>query len=57
MIMYDYICDICGKALEQDRNEYPPLCCGEYMRHKWAVGGIAFRGAGFYVNDYKDKTQ
>ena len=56
MATVDYKCDICGNVVERDNGD-TPLCCGELMRRIWSAVGIAFKGSGFYVNDYKNGAQ
>jgi predicted nucleic acid-binding Zn ribbon protein len=57
MPVFDYKCDGCDSVYEDidPAKEFPPVCCGVQTRKIWAMGGISFRGPGFYVNDYKEK--
>jgi putative FmdB family regulatory protein len=56
MPKYDYVCDICGKLEEQDAPnlEYNCKCSQQYpqrMRRIYSLGGIVFKGNGFYRTD------
>ena len=55
MNLVDYKCDSCGTAQEGENGDVPRCpSCGELMRKSWtSAPGIQFKGAGFYVNDYK----
>jgi putative FmdB family regulatory protein len=61
MPTYEYLCQDCGKTVEffQSIKEPPqtecPTCKGELKRLVSKGGGIIFKGAGFYENDYKKK--
>ena len=52
MALVDFKCDKCGAIVERENGD-ATLCCGELMRRIWSAVGIAFKGSGFYVNDYK----
>lgn len=57
---YDYKCDTCGNVFEKfhGMSETPNVSCtkcGEPASKMFSPGaGIVFKGAGFYVNDYKN---
>lgn len=60
MPTYDYKCADCGRVFEKfhGMNEKPSVVCPECSSantgKQLSVGaGIVFKGAGFYVNDYK----
>lgn len=60
MPTYGYECNDCKNAFEtiQSIKDAPlTVCesCGGSLRKKIYPVGIAFKGAGFYVNDYADK--
>jgi len=61
MPTYQYRCDDCGYTFEefQKMSDAPikscPKCNGNVHRIIGKGGGIIFRGAGFYVNDYKKR--
>lgn len=56
MICADFVCDICGKIVEDSISNHP-MCCEQKMRKKFSLGGISFKGAGFYVTDYKQESK
>jgi putative FmdB family regulatory protein len=61
MPTYDYKCDSCGNTFEafQSMNDEPlTKCekCGASVRRVFSSAGIIFKGSGFYVNDYKNKS-
>lgn len=60
MPTYDYKCDDCGRIFEKfhGMNETPQVGCPECRsvntaRQVSLGAGIVFKGAGFYVNDYR----
>lgn len=60
MPTYDYKCADCGRIFEKfhGMNENPQVICPECSsantsRQVSLGAGIVFKGAGFYVNDYK----
>lgn len=60
MPTYDYKCADCGRLFEKfhGMNEQPQVICPECQSANTARqvslgAGIVFKGAGFYVNDYK----
>lgn len=60
MPTYDYKCADCGRLFEKfhGMNEQPQVVCPECQsvntaRQVSLGAGIVFKGAGFYVNDYK----
>ena len=53
-MLADYKCDTCGNVVEAENGD-APKCCGKEMRKIWVAPSITFKGAGFYVNDYKGK--
>jgi putative FmdB family regulatory protein len=60
MPTYDYKCADCGRIFEKfhGMNENPQVLCPECSsanteRQVSLGAGIVFKGAGFYVNDYK----
>ena len=61
MPIYEYVCESCGKEKEYllfPGEEEPESCpeCGGSLRRKPSFGvGFVLKGAGFYVNDYKNK--
>ena len=57
-MIYLYVCRDCGHVMEEtvlipeDRlHEQECLECGGVIRRKFAVGGIVFKGSGFYSTD------
>ncbi len=60
MPTYDYKCADCGRLFEKfhGMNEQPQVICPDCQsvntaRQASLGAGIIFKGAGFYVNDYK----
>ena len=60
MPTYDYLCEACGHALEifQSMSENPKRKCPEcgalkLKRQIGAGAGFLFKGAGFYITDYR----
>jgi putative FmdB family regulatory protein len=60
MPTYDYKCADCGRVFEKfhGMNETPQVNCPDcqslHTSRQVSLGaGIVFKGAGFYVNDYK----
>ncbi len=62
MPTYEYECELCGHRFEvfQSMSELPlkvcPECKGPLKRLIGTGSGIIFKGAGFFVNDYKKKV-
>lgn len=63
MPTYDYKCDACGYAFERFHSmSAPPVkrCpeCGKAkVRRLLGTGaGLIFKGSGFYITDYRDKS-
>ena len=63
MPFYEYKCSGCGFELEElQRMSDPPLVkcpnCGKDTLQKLigTGGGLIFKGSGFYLTDYKNKT-
>ncbi len=63
MPTYDYVCDKCGYKFEllQKMSDKPikvcPKCKGKVSRLIGAGAGLIFKGTGFYITDYKNKSQ
>lgn len=59
----DYQCDVCGHTFEQSRpvvNRHDAGCpenCGGKGVLKPRAPGIAFKGAGWYITDYKQRPR
>ena len=53
---YDYKCEQCSSQYTIEQSIYAdviaPVCatCNTVMNRLWGVGGIQFKGDGFYVN-------
>lgn len=63
MPTYDYQCNKCGKEFEffQSIKDEPlkvcPACGKPSLKRKISTGaGIIFKGTGFYLTDYKNKS-
>jgi len=58
MPTYEYKCSSCGKTFDKFQNMTEPaltecpFCSGPVERIIGAGGGVIFKGAGFYSNDY-----
>jgi len=63
MPTYQYKCEDCGYTFEEFQKmsdasiEVCPKCGGKVHRIIGIGGGIIFKGAGFYVNDYKKSSK
>ncbi|HNR66711.1 MAG TPA: zinc ribbon domain-containing protein [bacterium] len=62
MPSYDYLCLKCGHRFEafQPISAEPlkrcPLCGGAVKRLIAGGSGLIFKGSGFYITDYKNKS-
>ena len=60
MPIYEYRCKKCGNEFEelQSSNVKTMKCqkCGGSASKKMSAAGFVFKGSGFYVNDYKNKS-
>lgn len=63
MPTYEYKCDACGTAFErfQSMSAAPvkkcPKCGKNKVRRLISTGaGLIFKGSGFYITDYRDKS-
>ncbi|MDZ7821352.1 MAG: FmdB family zinc ribbon protein [Candidatus Marinimicrobia bacterium] len=60
---YQYRCKACGREFLrfQSISDEPltvcPECGGELLRLLSGGGGVIYKGAGFYVNDYKKQAE
>lgn len=57
MALYDYKCTGCDEVFTVEHAmsaDGPSDCyCGDKLRKMFNVGGVSFKGAGFYSNDNK----
>ncbi len=59
MPIYEYRCTKCGEIFEvfhmagEDVEPKCPKCLGKAERILSPIGGLVFKGAGFYATDYK----
>ena len=61
MPIYEYKCLDCGSHFEKMQKvseETLKLCekCGGKLEKQWSLSGFQFKGAGWYVTDYANKT-
>lgn len=63
MPTYDYKCDACGhefeiyQSMKDDKLSKCPNCGKETLKRLIGSGaGLIFKGSGFYLTDYKNKT-
>ncbi len=63
MPTYDYKCDACGHAFERFHSmSAPPIkrcpeCGKSKVKRLLGTGaGLIFKGNGFYITDYRDKS-
>ena len=63
MPTYDYVCTKCGHELEifQSMKDDPlkkcPACKKQGLKRLLGSGaGLIFKGSGFYITDYKNKS-
>jgi putative FmdB family regulatory protein len=62
MPIYEYKCAECGKRVERMQkisDEPLTVCetCGGRLEKQWSLSGFQFKGAGWYVTDYSNKTK
>lgn len=50
MIRYEFVCNSCGTEFESP-TRVDVSHCGVLAKRKYSIGGIAFRGNGFYSKD------
>lgn len=57
-VKYEYKCPECGKMFERDTTEGELWCAvagegshNELTKRVYSLGGITFKGSGFYKND------
>ena len=58
MPIYEYECQKCGSHFERRQavsDDPLKICekCGGPLEKKWSLSGFQFKGAGWYVTDYK----
>ena len=61
MPIYEYNCLDCGSHIEKMQKvseESLKICekCGGKLEKQWSLSGFQFKGAGWYVTDYANKT-
>ncbi len=62
MPIYEYRCADCGAKLEkmQKVSDAPlTVCekCGGRLEKQWSLSGFQFKGEGWYVTDYSNKSK
>jgi len=62
MPIYEYKCAECGERVEKmQKVADAPLAvcevCGGKLEKQWSLSGFQFKGAGWYVTDYSNKTK
>ena len=62
MPTYDYKCDECGhefevfQSIKDDPVRTCPVCNSAVHRVIFGGAGLIFKGSGFYITDYKNKS-
>ncbi len=62
MPTYQYRCTTCGyefeefQSITEDPIEVCPACKGKTRRLISGGAGLIFKGSGFYITDYRDKS-
>lgn len=61
MPIYEYKCLACGSHIEKMQKvseDALKICekCGGKLEKQWSLSGFQFKGAGWYVTDYANKT-
>ena len=62
MPTYDYKCTGCGhgfevfQSIKDDPVKICPICNSDVQRIIHGGTGVIFKGSGFYINDYKNKS-
>ncbi len=60
MPIYEYECPSCGRFDVLQKMSAPALeihdVCGQKVRKLISAAGFAFKGSGFYINDYNGRT-
>lgn len=62
MPIYEYKCSECGAHFEKMQkvsDEPLTVCevCGGNLEKQWSLSGFQFKGAGWYVTDYSNKSK
>jgi putative FmdB family regulatory protein len=62
MPIYEYKCAECGTRVERMQkisDEPLTVCetCGGQLEKQWSLSGFQFKGAGWYVTDYSNRTK
>ena len=63
MPTYDYLCTSCAhkfehfQSMSDDLLEECPLCGSKVRRLVSGGSGLIFKGSGFYLTDYKNKSE
>lgn len=50
--VYEFKCRECGTIYEFGERQVDVECCGETLRRIYNIGGVNFKGSGFYSTDY-----
>lgn len=53
MPTYIYKCSLCEQKYDFPTNNVEYKCCNEYVVRQFTLGGISFKGSGFYSSDSK----
>lgn len=62
MPIYEYKCSNCGNELEvmqkisDEPLEFCPRCQGK-LEKQWSLSGFQFKGSGWYVSDYTNRSK
>jgi putative FmdB family regulatory protein len=51
MIVYEFRCDVCDYVMESEDKMAKLTHCNQKMLRVFSLGGVQFKGDGFYKND------
>lgn len=53
MPVYEFKCKVCDTVYEFGERDVDTKCCDEPLVRLYSIGGISFKGSGFYATDNK----